>query len=501
MDIFSNLALGFAVAFTLNNLAYCMLGVFVGTAIGVLPGVGPLVTIAVLLPLTFGLPPEAAMIMLAGIYYGAAYGGSTTAILVNLPGESSAAVTCIDGYQMARKGRAGPALAISAIGSFVAGCFGTVLLALLAPPLTDLALAFGAPEFCSLIALALLATAILVHGSMLKGIAVALLGVLFGLIGTDINTGADRYTFGVPGLAEGVPFVVVAMGLFAFAEIIRNLEHIEHRSVYTSKITGLMPTLNDLARSWKPILRGTAVGSFFGILPGAGQTIASFGAYAVEKKISRTPEEFGSGMIEAVAAPEAANNASAQCAFIPTLTLGIPGSGTMALMLGALMIQGITPGPQILTAHPQLFWGLIASMWIGNLLLVILNLPLVGLWVSMLKIPYRWLYPIILVFSCIGIYTVNHSAIDIWVMVGFGILGYAFMKLDCEPAPFILGFILGPLLEENFRRAMLISRGDFSIFVTHPISAGFLLAGLVLLVIMIVPSIRKRKEEATLESD
>ncbi len=501
MDIFSNLALGFSVAFTLSNLSYCMLGVFVGTAIGVLPGVGPLVTIAVLLPLTFGLPPEAAMIMLAGIYYGAAYGGSTTAILVNLPGESSSAVTCIDGYQMARQGRAGPALAISAIGSFVAGCFGVVLLAVLAPPLTELALAFGAPEFCSLIALALLATSILVHGSMLKGIAVALLGVLFGLIGTDINTGADRYTFGVPGLAEGVPFVVVAMGLFAFAEIIRNLEHTEHRSIYTSKITGLMPTRDDLARSWKPILRGTAVGSFFGILPGAGQTIASFGAYAVEKKLSRTPEKFGTGMIEAVAAPEAANNASAQCAFIPTLTLGIPGSGTMALMLGALMIQGVTPGPQILTAHPQLFWGLIASMWIGNLFLVILNLPLVGLWVSMLKIPYRWLYPIILVFSCIGIYTVNHSSIDIWVMVGFGILGYAFMKLNCEPAPFILGFILGPMLEENFRRAMLLSRGDFAIFVTHPISAGFLIAGLALLALMIVPSIRRGKNKAALEGD
>ena len=501
MEFFSNLSLGFSVAFTLSNLAYCLLGVFVGTAIGVLPGVGPLVTIAVLLPLTFGLPPEAAMIMLAGIYYGAAYGGSTTAILVNLPGESSAAVTCIDGYQMARKGRAGPALAICAIGSFVAGCVGTVLLALLAPPLTDLALAFGAPEFCSLITLALVATAILVHGSMLKGISVALLGVLFGLVGTDINTGVDRYIFGIPGLAEGVPFVVVAMGLFAFAEIIRNLEHTEQRSVYTSKITGLMPTRSDLGRSWKPILRGTALGSFFGVLPGAGQTIASFGAYAVEKKISRNPEKFGTGVIEGVAAPEAANNASAQCAFIPTLTLGIPGSGTMALMLGALMIQGVTPGPQVLTSHPELFWGLIASMWIGNLLLVILNLPLVGLWVSMLKIPYRWLYPIILVFSCIGIFTVNHSPVDIWLMVGFGVLGYAFMKLDCEPAPFILGFLLGPLLEENFRRAMLLSRGDPSIFISHPISAAFLLAAIALLAMMIVPAIRKSKDEAIQEAE
>ena len=501
MDLLSNLSLGFSVAFSLVNLGYCFLGVFVGTAIGVLPGVGPLVTIAVLLPLTFGLPPESAMIMLAGIYYGAAYGGSTTAILVNLPGESSAAVTCIDGYQMARQGRAGPALAICAIGSFVAGCFGTVLLALVAAPLTEVALKFGAPEFFSLIVLALIATAVLVHGSMLKGIAVALLGVLFGLVGIDVTSGVDRYTFGVPGLAEGIEFVVVAMGLFAFSEIVRNLEHQEKREVYTSKITGLFPTKADLLASWKPILRGTAVGSFFGILPGAGQTIASFGAYAVEKKISRTPERFGKGAIEGVAAPEAANNAAAQCAFIPTLTLGIPGSGTMALMLGALMIQGITPGPRVLSSHPELFWGLIASMWIGNLFLVILNLPLIGLWVSMLKIPYRWLYPIILVFSCIGIYTLNHSAIDVWVMVVFGVLGYAFMKLDCEPAPFILGFLLGPLLEVYFRRAMLLSRGDLSIFLTEPISAGFLLAGVALLVLLIVPTIRRKKDQAILEGE
>ncbi len=501
MDLLSDLAIGFGVAFTVSNLAYCIVGVFVGTLIGVLPGVGPLVTIAVLLPLTFGLPPEAAMIMLAGIYYGAAYGGSTTAILVNLPGESSSAVTCLDGYQMARQGRAGPALAISAIGSFVAGCFGTFLIAVLAVPLTELALQFGAPEFCSLIVLALIATAVLVRGSMIKGIAVALLGVLFGLAGVDVTSGVDRFTFGVPGLIDGIPFVVVAMGLFAFSEIIRNLEHAEKREVYAAKITGLMPTLRDLKDSWKPILRGTAIGSFFGILPGAGQTIASFGSYAVEKKISKTPERFGQGAIEGVAGPEAANNASAQCAFIPTLTLGIPGSGTMALMLGALMIQGVTPGPRVLTSHPELFWGLIASMWIGNLLLVVLNLPLIGLWVSMLRIPYRWLYPIILVFSCIGIYSVNHSAIDIWLMVMFGVLGYVFIKLDCEPAPFILGFLLGPMLEVNFRRAMLLSRGEFDIFFTHPISAGFLLAAVGLIVLMVFPTIRKKKDEVVLEEE
>jgi TctA family transporter len=501
MELLSDLALGFGVAFTLNNLAYCLIGVLVGTAIGVLPGVGPLVTIAVLLPLTFGLPPEGSMIMLAGIYYGAAYGGSTTAILVNLPGESSSAVTCIDGYQMARQGRAGPALAISAIGSFVAGCFGTVLIAVLAVPLTELALEFGAPEFCSLIVLALITTAVLVHGSMIKGIGVALLGILFGLAGIDVTSGVDRFTFGVPGLAEGIEFVIVAMGLFAFAEIVRNLEHQERREVFLSRVTGLMPTLADLKQSTGAILRGTAVGSFFGILPGAGQTIASFGAYAIEKKISKHPEKFGTGVIEGVAAPEAANNAAAQTAFIPTLTLGIPGSGTMALMLGALMIQGITPGPRVLTSHPELFWGLIASMWIGNLALVILNLPLIGLWVSMLKIPYRWLYPIILVFSCIGIYTVNHSQVDVWLMVVFGVLGYVFMKLDCEPAPFILGFLLGPMLEVNFRRAMLLSRGDLDIFITHPISLGFLIAAVALIILMVSPTIRRKKDQAVLEGD
>jgi TctA family transporter len=441
------------------------------------------------------------MIMLAGIYYGAAYGGSTTAILVNLPGEQGAAVTVIDGYQMARQGRAGPALAIAAIGSFVAGCFGTFLIAVLALPLTQVALEFGAPEFTSLIVLALVATAVLVHGSMLKGIAVALLGVLVGLAGIDLTSGIERYTFGVPGLYEGVPFVVVAMGLFAFAEIIRNLEHAEQHTAKAIEITSLMPTREDLKASWKPILRGTAIGSFFGTLPGAGQTIAAFGAYAVERRISKTPERFGKGAIEGVAAPEAANNASAQCAFIPTLTLGIPGSGTMALMLGALMIQGVTPGPRILTSHPELFWGLIASMWIGNLLLVILNLPLVGLWVSMLKIPYRWLFPIILVFSCIGIYTINQSAIDIWVMVTFGIVGYIFVKLECEPAPFILGLLLGPLLETNMRRSLLLSHGDFTTFLTNPISAAFLLAALGLIVLMVVPAIRRSKDAATEEED
>jgi TctA family transporter len=501
MDIISNLGLGFSVALTFHNLFYCFIGVFVGTAIGVLPGVGPLVTIAVLLPLTYGLPPEGALIMLAGIYYGAQYGGSTTAILVNLPGESSSAVTCLDGYQMARQGRAGPALAISAIGSFAAGCFGTLLIAVVAGPLTTLALRFGAPEFCSLIVFALITTAILVRGSLVKGIAVAMLGVLFGLVGVDVTSGVDRLTFGVVGLADGISFVVVAMGLFAFAEIVINLERKENRDVFSTKIKGLMPTLADLKTSAGPMARGTAVGSFFGLLPGAGAVIASFGAYALEKKISRHPEKFGTGAIEGVAAPEAANNAAAQCSFIPTLTLGIPGTPSMALMLGALMIQGITPGPGVLTSRPTLFWGLVASMWIGNLLLVILNLPLIGLWVAMLRIPYRWLYPLILVFSCIGIYTVNDSTVDVYLMVLFGVLGYVFVKLDCEPAPFILGFLLGPMLEVNFRRSMLLSRGDLGIFIQHPISAGFLIAALALIILMIVPSFRRKKDQAVLEGE
>lgn len=499
MDLFSNLILGFSVALSLQNLAYCFLGVFVGTAIGVLPGVGPLVTIAVLLPLTFGLPPESAMIMLAGIYYGAAYGGSTTAILVNLPGEASAAVTCLDGYQMARQGRAGPALGIAAIGSFVAGTIGTLLIALFAPPLTKLALSFGAPEFFSLILLALTTTAVLVRGSVIKGVAVAFMGVTFGLAGIDVTSGLERFTFGLPRLMDGIEFVVVAMGLFALTEIITNLEVEEHREVFTSKVKNLWPSKDDLKRSVGPILRGTAIGSFFGILPGAGQTISSFAAYAIEKKVSRHPEKFGTGMIEGVASPESANNAASQGAFIPTLTLGIPGSAVMALMLGALMMQGITPGPRVMTSHPEIFWGLIASMWIGNLMLVILNLPLIGLWVTMLKIPYRWLFPLILTFSCVGVFAVNFSTMDIWLMVFFGALGYLFLKLGCEAAPFILGFLLGPMLEENFRRSMLLSRGSLDIFITKPISAGLLALTVLVLVMMLFPKVRRKKDQAIVE--
>ncbi|MGO4706786.1 tripartite tricarboxylate transporter permease [Microvirga sp. 2MCAF38] len=494
------LILGFQVAFSFSNLAYCLLGVTLGTFIGMLPGVGPLVTIAVLLPFTYGLSPEGALIMLAGIYYGASYGGSSTAILVNLPGESSSVVTCLDGYEMAKQGRAGPALAIAAIGSFVAGCIGTLAIALFAPALGDAALRFGAAEYTSLVILALVATAVLVHGSVLKGLTMALLGLLVGFVGMDVNSGLPRFTFGLTEMMDGVEFVVVAVGMFAFAEIVTNLEGSEQGDVTTTEVGSLMPSKEDVRASTMPILRGTGIGMFFGILPGAGTTISSFVSYIVEKRVAKNPSRFGKGAIEGVAGPEAANNAAAQTSFIPTLTLGVPGSATMALMLGALMIQGITPGPNVITERPTLFWGLVASMWIGNLLLLILNLPLIRLWTSLLKIPYSWLYPLILVLSCFGIYSLNNSAVDVLLGAAFGLFGYMAVKLECAPAPFILGLVLGPMLEENARRALLISHGDPSTFITSPISATFLILAALLLVLLAIPAARRRKDSIDLEA-
>ncbi len=496
MEIFNNLILGFTVALSLQNLIYCFIGVFVGTAIGVLPGIGPLVTIAMLLPLTFNLPPIPALIMLAGIYYGAQYGGSTTAILVNLPGETSSVVTCIDGYQMARQGRAGPALAICAVSSFFAGCVGTLLIALFGPPLAEAALKFGAAEYTSLMLMALIAAACLAHGDMVKSLAMVFLGLLLGIVGTDVNSGMARYSFGIPELTDGVGFTVVAVGLFAVAEIVKNLESKGQQEVFTKEIKNLMPTKEDLIHSSGAILRGTVVGSFFGALPGTGPAIASFSAYMVEKKLAKDPSRFGKGAIEGVAGPEAANNAAAQTSFIPTLTLGIPGSATMALMLGAMTIQGIAPGPQVMTSKPDLFWGLIASMWIGNLMLVVLNLPLVGMWVKLLKIPYRWLFPGIIMFCAIGNYSINNSAMDLYLVALFGILGYLFVKLEFEPAPLILGYVLGPLMEENLRRALLISRGDPTVFFTRPISLAFMIVSALILIAMILPAVRKQKEVA-----
>ncbi len=502
-QLFPNLLLGFQTAVTVQNLAYCFAGVFLGTIVGVLPGIGPLAAIAMLLPATFNLPPVGALIMLAGIYYGTQYGGSTTAILVNLPGESASVVTCIDGYQMAKNGRAGPALAIAAVGSFFAGTVCTLIIAVAGPPLAEVALKFGAPEYFSLMVMGLIASAVLAHGSLLKAISMIFLGLIFGIVGTDVNSGMSRFTFGASGLADGLSFVVVAMGLFGFAEILSNLgkgKDAENRELLTKKIHGLMPTWHDIKVSSGSIMRGTFIGAFFGTLPGAGPTISAFSSYAVEKKMAKNPDEFGKGAIQGVAGPESANNAAAQCAFIPTLTLGIPGSATMALMLGALTIQGIAPGPQVMTQRPDLFWGLIASMWIGNAMLVILNLPLIGLWVKLLQVPYRYLFPAIMVFMAIGVYSVNNLDMDIYLTIFFGLMGYVFVKLKCEPAPLILAFVLGPLMEENLRRALLISRGDPTVFLTRPISAGFLIATALLLFFMIMPAVRKKRQQV-LEED
>jgi putative tricarboxylic transport membrane protein len=497
MSLFHNLVYGFEVALSLQHLIYCFIGVLVGTLIGVLPGIGPLGTIAILLPATYGVPPTAALIMLAGIYYGAQYGGSTTAILVNLPGETSAVVTCIDGYQMAQQGRAGPALAIAAIGSFFAGTVGTLLIALFGPPLADIALKFGAPEYFSLMFMGLVTAAVLAQGDMVKSIAMVALGLLFGVVGTDVNTGVQRFTFGVFELSDGIGFIVIAVGVFAIGEIVSNLGEKEEMRTLTSKVSRLWPSKEDFRQSWPAILRGTGLGCFFGVLPGTGPSIASFSSYVLEKKLARDPSRFGRGAIEGVAGPESANNADAQCKFIPMLTLGLPASGVMALMLGALMIQGIQPGPQVMTQKPDLFWGLIASMWIGNLMLVVLNLPLVGVWVKLLKLPYRLLFPAIMAFSAIGIFSVNNSSFEIYLTALFGVFGFIWMRLGFPLAPMLLGFVLGPLMEEYLRRAMLMSGGDPTVFVRRPISLVFIIATVLILAVMIIPSVRSRREEFT----
>ena len=494
-DFVGNIMLGFGVALTPINLGFAFVGCLVGTLVGVLPGIGPVATVAMLLPLTFYLEPLSGLIMLAGIFYGAQYGGSTTAILVNLPGETSSVVTCIDGYQMARQGRAGPALAIAAIGSFAAGTFGTLLIAVAGPPLAEVALKFGAPEYFSLMLMGLIAAAVLAQGDMVKSLAMVVLGLLLGIVGSDVSTGVHRFTFDIFELSDGIGFIVVAVGVFAVGEIVSNLGSPERREVFTSKVTNLMPTKEDLKASWAPITRGTLLGSFFGVLPGTGPAIASFSSYMVEKKIAKDPSRFGKGAIEGVAGPEAANNADAQAKFIPMLTLGLPASGVMALMLGALTIQGIQPGPQVMTQRPELFWGLIASMWIGNLMLVILNLPLIGIWVKLLKVPYRLLFPAIMAFSAIGIYSVNNSSFEIYLTAVFGVAGFLWLKLGFSPAPMLLGFVLGPMMEEHLRRAMLMSKGNPSVFFTRPISLGFIIATIAILVIIVLPAVRSRRGE------
>ncbi len=502
MDLFDNLSLGFATASTLQNLGFCFIGVLLGTLIGVLPGIGPTATIAMLLPITFQIgDPTSALIMLAGIYYGAQYGGSTTAILINLPGESSSAVTAIDGYQMARKGRAGVALATAAIGSFIAGTVSTFLVALLAPPLTGIALQFGAAEYFSLMVLGLISSIALASGSIIKALAMVVLGLLLGLVGTDIYSGTPRFNLGIREYSDGLNFVAVAVGVFGIAEILRNLENEHERSVAVKTVSSLWPTREDWRRMAAPIVRGTFIGSALGVLPGGGAILASFASYTVEKRISKHPQEFGKGAIEGVAGPESANNAGAQTSFIPLLTLGIPANPVMALMIGAMIIQGIVPGPNVATEQPALFWGIIASMWIGNVMLVILNLPLVGLWVKLLTVPYYVLFPIIIAFCSIGIYSVNSNIYDLYSVAFFGLVGYVLVKLRCEPAPLLLGFVLGPLLEENLRRAMILSRGDFSTFVTRPISATLLVLAAAVLVVVLLPSVRKKREEVFVEED
>ncbi|TAD91562.1 MAG: tripartite tricarboxylate transporter permease [Alphaproteobacteria bacterium] len=495
MDIFANLLHGFAIAASPLNLFFCLIGALLGTLIGVLPGIGPVATIAMLLPITFNLEPVSALIMLAGIFYGAQYGGSTTAILVNMPGEASSVVTAIDGYQMARRGRAGPALAIAAIGSFIAGSFATILVAVLGAPLTRAAQQFGPAEYFSLMVLGLIAAIVLASGSVIKAIGMVFLGLLLGTVGTDIETGQERMTFGIPELSDGIGFVTIAMGVFGIAEILKNLEQTLSRTVLNQKITGLMPTLRDMKEAAPAIARGTVLGSILGVLPGGGATLSAFAAYSLEKKVSKNKAEFGRGAIAGVAAPESANNAGAQTSFIPLLTLGIPPNAVMALMVGALTIHGITPGPQVMTKQPDLFWGLIASMWIGNVMLVIINLPLVGLWVKLLQVPYRLLFPAILLFCGIGVYSLNNSAFDIFAVAAFGLFGYVLLKFGFEGAPLLLGFVLSPLLEENLRRALRLSRGDPWVFLERPISATLLAVCVLLLVIVLLPSIRSKREE------
>jgi putative tricarboxylic transport membrane protein len=503
VELLNHLALGLATALTLQNLVYCFAGTLIGTLIGVLPGLGPVATLAMLLPFTYALEPTSALIMLAGIYYGAQYGGSTTAILVNLPGEASSVVTCLDGYQMARRGRAGAALGIAAIGSFFAGSFATLLIAAFALPLVELAFKFGPAEYFSLMVLGLVGAVVLASGSLIKAIAMIVLGLLLGLVGTDVNSGVARFAFDVPELTDGIGFVAVAMGLFAFAEIAANVEKHEKREVFTDKVKNLLPTRADLKEAAPAIVRGTLLGSVLGILPGGGALLASFASYSLEKKFAgaKADPPFGQGNIRGVAGPESANNAGAQTSFIPMLTLGIPPNAVMALMIGAMTIHNIQPGPQVMSSNPALFWGLIASMWVGNLMLVVLNLPLIGMWVQLLKVPYKWLYPAILAFCCIGAYSINNNPFDVYVTAVFGAIGYVFYKLDCEPAPLILGFILGPMMEENLRRALLLSRGDATVFFTRPLSLTLLLMAAALVVLVALPAIKSRREEAFQEGD
>ncbi|MBR0666988.1 tripartite tricarboxylate transporter permease [Roseomonas hellenica] len=494
-----NLALGFDVALSYQNLLFAFLGALIGTAIGVLPGLGPTATISLLLPLTFGQEPVTAIIMLAGIYYGAQYGGSTTAILLNLPGEISGVITAIEGHQMARQGRAGAALAAAALGSFFAGTVSTAVVAAAGPALTAVALSFGPPEYFALMALGLIVSCVLSQGNVLKSVAMVAFGVSLGFVGTDVQTGQQRFTFGVPELSDGVNFVVLAMGLFGISEIVVNLTTPENRVGAVAKRGALWLSKEEWRYAAPASVRGTVLGTILGILPGGGASISAFGSYMLERKITRRPEKFGHGAIEGLAGPESANNAGAQSAFIPLLTLGIPSNAVMALMTGALIIQGIQPGPRMIEAQPGLFWGLICSMWIGNVMLLIINLPMVGLWVQLLRVPYKYMYISILVFCCIGAYSLNNNIFDIYVMAAASVLGYVLTRLQFDSAPLLLGFVLGPMMEEHLRRAMLLSRGDWMTFIERPISASLLAIAALALVLMLSPALRRKKDEALAE--
>jgi len=498
MELLNNLLLGFHVALTWQNLLYALGGAVLGTLIGVLPGLGPVATIAMLLPSIYSLDATPALIMLAGIYYGAQYGGSTTAILINVPGESSSVVTAIDGYQMARQGRAGAALAVAGLGSFFAGCVGTVIIAAFAQPLIVMAANFGPAEYFSLMVMGLVGAVVLASGSLIKAIAMIVLGLLLGQINTDVISGTPRFSFDIPELTDGIGFVVIAMGLFGFGEIIANLGQADdEREVFTHKVEGLWPSRQDFQEAWPSVVRGTALGSVLGVLPGGGALLASFASYTLEKKIVKNPRiPFGKGAIQGVAGPESANNAGAQTSFIPMLTLGIPPNAVMALMVGAMTIKGIQPGPQVMTSNPELFWGLIASMWVGNLMLIVLNLPLIGIWIKLLTVPYRFLFPAIVVFCCIGTYTLSNNSFDVYMTAAFALVGYVFYKLSCEPAPLLLGFILGPMMEENLRRALLLSRGDWGTFLARPLSAGLLIAALLMVVLVLLPTIKSKRDAA-----
>jgi TctA family transporter len=496
-DVVNNLVTGFSAALTFQNIGFALLGCLLGTLIGVLPGIGPIPAIAMLLPITFQLEPLSALIMLAGLYYGAQYGGSTTSILVNIPGEASSIVTCIDGHQMAKQGRAGSALAVAALGSFFAGCVGTVFIAAFGPILSSLAQQFNSPDYFSLMVLGLTTAVVLAHGSVVKAIGMVLVGLLLGLVGTDVNSGLTRYTFGVSAIWEGIDFLPLVIGMFGVVEIVRNLELKSlPRAAVGARFRDVWPSMKDFHESWRAVLRGTTLGSVLGILPGGGAVLASFTAYTVEKKIAKDPSRFGKGAIEGVAGPEAANNAAAQTSFIPLLTLGLPSNAIMALMMGAMIIQGIEPGAAVMTKRPDLFWGMVASMWIGNLMLLVLNLPMIGIWVRLLSVPYRLLYPAILLFCIIGVYSINTNVEQLIIMALFAGFGYVLYKVGCEPAPLVLGFILGPIMEENLRRSLVISRGDPMVFLERPISAVLLAMTVAVIALIVLPQFRKTREEA-----